>query len=396
MTNSHDNPTASAHSQHDGPGQTSADSEAEDVLARLRELQSQVQDLSSPEPSTSAATEPAATEPVATEPVAAEPVAAEPVAIEPVASRNANDEPTTAILSKLERQTCAIQILSSGLDQMQHQIAVRVIEAIREANLTASVATAEATNPEATNSEAAVAEAASAELPAELISPEADAAPPAAAEPAEDPEVPAAAPVNSWDSIRQSFLDASADNAEESTEAEEPPSEPEAPEPAAPTTADTADETCEPPPPLNFTIPDPFDCSTIEDDALRAVFIEREDILRLMSLHLLQRRQPAPVMSTEQLRELADTLPDELRERVEQALSRLDEQHRLTELELSLERARMARQKISLEETAHRLENMARQMGFVIRDDGNIEGVPDQQDPSTSGRRWTKVLGFGR
>lgn len=297
------------------------------------------------------------------------------------------DTPSDVILTKLQRQTTAIEALNGGLDQMQRQIADRVVEAIRQSDLLLSTASPQAPEP------SLEAPKPSQEAP-EPVGSTADDHVVEADEPLEhqSSEASTAPPDNSWDSIRQSFL-ASTDDAvvEESPEPSDPP--------VAETeirAAEVTEPPDDPPEPLKFDVPEPFDCSGIEDDALRAVFLEREEILRLLSLHLLQRPQPPAVLTIEQLREMADSLPEDLRQRVETSLSRLDEQHRLTELELSLERARMARQKTSLEETRCRLENTARQMGYVMRDDGTLEELPEGQEASGTGRRWTRVLGFGR
>jgi len=115
-----------------------------------------------------------------------------------------------------------------------------------------------------------------------------------------------------------------------------------------------------------------------------------------MSVRLRQRVQPLPAISTEQLREIAETLPNDLRQRTERSLGQLDEQLRLTELELSLERAKMAREMTRMEATRNTVESTARQMGYRIRDDGTLETTADSDDPRRSGRRWLRVLGFGR
>lgn len=148
--------------------------------------------------------------------------------------------------------------------------------------------------------------------------------------------------------------------------------------------------------PLDFTIPEPFDSNTIHDQSLRAEFQSREEIMRLMSVRLRQNVQPLPMIPTEQLREIAEVLPNDLRQRIERSIGQLDEQLRLTELELSLERAKIAREITRLEANRNTVESMARQMGYRIKDDGILETTDDSDDSRRSGRRWLRVLGFGR
>ena len=61
---------------------------------------------------------------------------------------------------------------------------------------------------------------------------------------------------------------------------------------------------------------------------------------------------------------------------------------------MSLERARLSRQKAQLEQSQHSLDREARQMGLDRRDDGTY--VIDRSDPKQKQpRRWLGRLGIG-
>lgn len=203
-------------------------------------------------------------------------------------------------------------------------------------------------------------------------------------------EAPADGPVeSSWAMIRQAMLDSSADESESPGADDDPVTEEQG-------LVEEMQESCPPQDFVEFAIPEPFDCETIEDEDLRAAFREREEILRQLSARLRQRLQPVATIPTEQLKEMAESLPDDLRECVTRSLGQLNEQLRLTELELSLERARMARQRTTIEETRATVENTARRLGYSVAEDGTLEGTPDTVDSRRSGGRWIRVLGFGR
>ncbi|MCA9062138.1 MAG: hypothetical protein KDA96_03745, partial [Planctomycetaceae bacterium] len=99
-------------------------------------------------------------------------------------------------------------------------------------------------------------------------------------------------------------------------------------------------------------------------------------------------------LTPEQLRGLATTCPEQLWQRVTATLERLDEQLRVGELEMSLERARMARQVMQLEESRSRLANSARQLGVELNSDGTLSEVPGSTVRQSSSRRWLGKLGF--
>ncbi len=144
----------------------------------------------------------------------------------------------------------------------------------------------------------------------------------------------------------------------------------------------------------DIVLPDPVDVDAVEDAALREALIARDELIRQLASRLRNVTGPKETLSTEQLRDMAAECPEELRRRVENSLDCLDEQLRLTEMELSLERARLSRQAVQLETSQALLRHTARQMGLSLEEDGTLQR-PSESDTTGSGRRWIRVLGFG-
>ena len=270
----------------------------------------------------------------------------------------------------LEQHTKSLHMLSEGLNRFQQNLMAEVTGAVK----TAMAGNGESDVP--TSSE-----------PAPKSSPASERGDEPTRQPVLDSDTDGSPVDATWTMIREAMLKSTAEECEQPSLdiAESERSD----------TSVTQEEVFETLEPVEFTVPDPYDCATIEDDTLRAAFLEREEILRKLSVRLRQRVRPVTTISADQLREIAESLPDDLRERVSQSLTQLDEQLRLTELELSLERARMARQMTRIEETRHILENAADRLGYSIAEDGTLAGAPNSADTRRSGRRWMRVLGFG-
>jgi hypothetical protein len=144
-----------------------------------------------------------------------------------------------------------------------------------------------------------------------------------------------------------------------------------------------------------FEIPEAIDTSKLSDEQLREEFYKRELLISALSSRL--RRQcgnQSDMLSADQLRKMTDTQPEELAKAIRYTLMRMDEQLRLGELEMSLERARLSRQLTQLEHTKLILERNARQMGLTINPDGTISGTTGNQGKGSSSRRWLGKLGF--
>ncbi|MBL8815635.1 MAG: hypothetical protein JNL58_06370 [Planctomyces sp.] len=144
-----------------------------------------------------------------------------------------------------------------------------------------------------------------------------------------------------------------------------------------------------------FEIPEAIDTSKLSDEQLREEFYKRELLISALSSRL--RRQcgnQSDMLTVDQLRKMTDTQPEELAKAIRYTLMRMDEQLRLGELEMSLERARLSRQLTQLEHTKQILERNARQMGLTINPDGTISGTTGNQGKGSSSRRWLGKLGF--
>ncbi|MEZ6058854.1 MAG: hypothetical protein R3C19_00670 [Planctomycetaceae bacterium] len=148
--------------------------------------------------------------------------------------------------------------------------------------------------------------------------------------------------------------------------------------------------------PLPFEVPDCVDPHQLEESELRKVFLEREALLKMVAEYARRKSQQPQLMTLDDLKALAASLPEQLAARVEHTLARLNQQQRLGELELSLERARVARQVAQLQATRELLESNARKLGLTIGANGAIEGcVTDDEVQTRKKRRWLSALGFG-
>jgi len=143
-------------------------------------------------------------------------------------------------------------------------------------------------------------------------------------------------------------------------------------------------------------VPRAIDPETLDLPELRAVFYERESFISTLIGRLRQVHQKGNVLlPVEDLRNMAELLPEELSAEVKRALEQLDEISRIGELELSLERARLARQVNQLDNTRQLIEQNARQLGLQLADDGTLVNPEKLIVRNRGSRRWLSKLGFG-
>ncbi len=148
---------------------------------------------------------------------------------------------------------------------------------------------------------------------------------------------------------------------------------------------------------LSLEIPKAIDPEAVSDQELRDAFREREAFITTLIARIRRQQESATgQLSADQLRILAEELPDELAEQVRHTLKQMDDLARMGELELSLERARIARQVNQLTHSRQLLERNARQMGMIVNADGTIVHGPNQAGRGTGSRRWLGKLGFGQ
>ncbi len=148
---------------------------------------------------------------------------------------------------------------------------------------------------------------------------------------------------------------------------------------------------------LSLEIPRAIDPETVSDQELRDAFREREAFITTLIARIRRQQESATgQLSAEQLRSLAEELPEELAEQVRHTLKQMDDLARMGELELSLERARIARQVNQLAHSRQLLERNARQLGMIVNADGTIVHGPNQAGRGSGSRRWLGKLGFGQ
>lgn len=142
-------------------------------------------------------------------------------------------------------------------------------------------------------------------------------------------------------------------------------------------------------------IPTLVEAARVPDEELRSVLVDRDRFIAMLTGRLqstLRRSQP---LTNQQLKDVSEMAPEEVQQRIEQTLNALDSQVRLGELELSLERARIARQASTLESTREKLAAAARAIGLTLHDDGTLEGETEASPRGSRGRNWLGAMGFG-
>jgi hypothetical protein len=143
-------------------------------------------------------------------------------------------------------------------------------------------------------------------------------------------------------------------------------------------------------------VPNMIDPESLNEQELRAVFHEREEfITKLIGRLRHQHQKSSGHLPAEQLQHMAEHLPEELAEQVLQTLQQLNELARIGELELSLERARLARQVNQLDHSRQLIEHNARQIGLTLDDDGTLSNPQNLTLRNSGSRRWLSKLGFG-
>ena len=147
----------------------------------------------------------------------------------------------------------------------------------------------------------------------------------------------------------------------------------------------------------SLEVPATVDLDAISDSQLRDAFREREEFITTLIARIRRQQETATQqLSAEQLRQLVIDLPEELAAQVRHTLKQMNDLARMGELELSLERARIARQVNQLEHSRQTIEYNARQIGLQLNPDGTIAPPSSQPGRGTSSRRWLGKLGFGQ
>lgn len=184
--------------------------------------------------------------------------------------------------------------------------------------------------------------------------------------------------VQSWEQIKSGFL---------APEDEEPAEQNDE------VSASSDDDTFTPAD-LNFPLFSDSDIREMNEDELRDLILERERLVAVLARRVRRKERQRLTITPQQLRDCAEDLPEEFASKIRATLSTLDEQARLGELELSLERARISRQLCQLEDTRAVLESNARSLGLEINQNGELVGEVATLTKGSKNRKWLGALGF--
>lgn len=134
--------------------------------------------------------------------------------------------------------------------------------------------------------------------------------------------------------------------------------------------------------------PPPIDFENVGLDALKRACADRDTYIVQITRWVRTHRA---VNVPENLDEIQ--VPGELREKVEQLASRLEEQVRLAEVEMSLERARLSREKSQVQADRAVMEKHLKRLGITSLDE--LEDIAVSSS-SSGDRRWMRFLGVNR
>lgn len=193
----------------------------------------------------------------------------------------------------------------------------------------------------------------------------------------------------SWAEIRDQFMvDGGVDGA---------PVEPVPQEPDRTPEESASEEMAKAEPECRLEVPCAVDAEKLNEQELRTAFYEREAFISTLIGRLRHHHQKSSEhLPAEQLKSMAEHLPEELAAQVFQTLQQLDELARIGELELSLERARLSRQVRQLDHSRQLIEHSARQLGLTLAADGTLPNPEKVILRGSGSRRWLSKLGFGQ
>lgn len=188
-----------------------------------------------------------------------------------------------------------------------------------------------------------------------------------------------------WESIKSRYLDDQAGGTEHERPADDetssvsahessdtpPPTEDD--EPPTPKPSWTSGETVDVPmQEWDLEIPAPVEVETADIETLRSAVEARDKFI----VEMTRRLRSLPVHMPPRDWEGLTSVPEELRQRLEEVLTRYDEKLRCAEIELSLERARLGRDEARLLELKESLEKQQKRLG------ANVPGHAPHDDGS--------------
>ena len=138
-----------------------------------------------------------------------------------------------------------------------------------------------------------------------------------------------------------------------------------------------------------ITAPAPLDIESASIETLRKACADRDTYIVQMTRWVRTHNSVSVPENWEELQ----GVPDELRRQVELLSSRLEEQVRLAEVEMSLERARLSREKSQVQADRAIMDKHLKRLGISSLDE--LEDIAVSSS-STGDRRWMRFLGVNR
>ena len=194
-----------------------------------------------------------------------------------------------------------------------------------------------------------------------------------------------------WEAIKAAMMDGESYNSTTTTST-----------PSAPTTTSSQSSTTEQPKPESAASgersapqplpepPSPVDCDTADQQTLVEAIRSRDEFISI-----LLRRLSSPDANTELPDwSMLNSVPADLHQELIGLRNRLQEKLRVAEVDLSLQRAKLAREEAKLAIKAEQVVRHARQVGFSPDDPASV-GQPAtlKEGPNaTQGRRWLQFL----
>ncbi len=141
--------------------------------------------------------------------------------------------------------------------------------------------------------------------------------------------------------------------------------------------------------------PGPVDFDAASSEELREAIIQRDDYIKTIIDHLCAARKQFGVKAPENWEELQGC-PEELVQKVQQLEQQLEDQLRLSEVSLSLERARLSREETQLNAAKIQIQKELRKHGIDPQTIMGLDIEPDQPDApveeKTKGTKWLNML----
>lgn len=138
--------------------------------------------------------------------------------------------------------------------------------------------------------------------------------------------------------------------------------------------------------------PKPINFEEADIEQLRSGILERDEIIASLKERLQQGGGSGEVVKYDTM----ESMPDEFREKLEALEEEWKDKIRETEVELSLERAKIAREMAELQQQQHQLQKERENMGVGSRSGnrGGNRASADEQEESGGGR-WLRFLKRG-